>query len=160
MTGRRWLYAGALVWALLLVAAGAWSAAHDPPTVREQTSLEQGRQRVDDAVAAVRRAAGPGVEFDARPPEVTPGCRVTVARSGSELERVVVLTVAPGQEAALLDRLRDRLPADWRAYRLSDPERLIADAGDFVAVRAQPGAAGEVHVTLRAGCRPDQGTAP
>ena len=158
MTGRRWLYAGALVWALLLVAAGAWSAAHDPPTVREQTSLEQGRQRVDDAVAAVRRAAGPGVEFDARPPEVTTGCRVTEARSVVELERVVVSTVAPGRGRSA-DRLRDRLPADWRAYRLSDPERLIADAGDFVAC-AQLGAAGEVHVTLRAGCRPDQGTAP
>lgn len=155
MTGRRWLVAAAVVWALLLVTAGAWSAANDPPTVREQSSLAQGQSRVDDAVATVRHAAGPGVGIDVRAPELTSGCRITVARSGAELEQVVVLTVPPGEEAALLDRLAQRLPAQWQPFRLTDPERLLADAGDFVSVRAQPAADGEVHLTLRTGCRPD-----
>lgn len=154
MTGRRWLIAAVVVWGALLTVAGAWSAAHDPPTVREQSPIERARARVDEAVEVVRHAAGAGVGFDPRPPEVTTGCRLSAARSGSELDQVVVLTVPPGEEVALLDRLAEGFPPQWRAQRFTEPERVLADAGEFVAVRAQPGAPGEVHVSLRTGCRP------
>ena len=154
MSGRRWLIVLALVWAVLLIAAGVWSAANDPPTVREQSSLERGRARVAEAVELVRRAAGPGVDVDVRPPEVTTGCELSVTRSGSELDQVVVLTVPRGEEAAVLDRLAERLPPDWEANRFRDPERLVADAGEFVSVRAEVEAPGEVRLTLGTGCRP------
>lgn len=156
MTGRRWLIALALAWAVLLIVAGAWSAAHDRPTVREQSPLERGRARVDEAVGVVRQAAGPGVGVDVQPPEVTTGCELSVARSGSELDQVVLLTVPRGEEAALLDRLAERLPPEWEASRFREPERLLADAGEFVLVRAEVDAPGEVRLTLHTGCRPGE----
>ena len=150
---RRWLLpVVAAVWAVALVAAAVWSAHHDPPTVRAQSDLARGRQVVDDAVDAVVAAAGPGAVDRVGGYRVSTGCRLSLVRRGTEVARVVVLTVPPGQEAALLDKLVDRLPEAWRPRHRGGV--LFADAGEFVRVDGEVVAPGEVHVTARTGCRP------
>ncbi|HEY8452441.1 MAG: hypothetical protein FWJ70_17735 [Micromonosporaceae bacterium] len=149
----RWLLpAVAAAWAVALVAAAVWSAHHDPPTVRAQSDLSRGRQVLDEAVDAVVAAAGPGVVERVGGYRVSTGCRLSLVRRGTDVARVVVLTVPPGQEAALLDKLADRLPREWRPRHRGGT--LYADAGEFVRVDGEAVAPGEVHVTARTGCRP------
>ena len=155
---RRWWVAGLVGgWAVALLVAAIWSAHHDPATVREQSDLAEGRRALDRAVAELVDVAGPAVTAQVGPLQASPGCQVTLARSGTELDRTVRLTVPAGQDpAALLDRLVEELPADWGASYRPGANRFFADAGDFVAVRgglAEDGS--RVELTAETGCRPD-----
>jgi hypothetical protein len=153
---RRWVVAGLLVaWAVGLAIAAGWSAHHDPATVREQSTFAQGSATLDDAVDTVVAAAGPGVRAEVGAREITEGCRLTLARQGTEIDRTVVLAVPEGQEPALLDRLAERLPPEWDPRHFRGSSRLRADAGDFVAVVGEVDEPGRVAVTFRTGCRPD-----
>jgi len=154
MTGRRWLIAAAAVWAAALLVAAVASARTDPATAREHSPLDRGRQTLDGAVAAVLAAAGAGVTAEVAGYELATGCRLTLSRDGSTLERAVLLTVPAGQEPALLARLAERLPAGWGARHHESTQRLVADAGDFVSVRAEPAEPGRVEVRMSTGCRP------
>jgi hypothetical protein len=154
-SGRRLLVLALLgCWAAGLLIAGAWSAHHHEATVREQSSLEQGWRTLDEAVDTVVAAAGSGVSAEVAAADVTDGCRVTVARSGTAVNRTVLLTVPAGQEPALLDRLAERLPAEWRPLHYRGSSRLVADAGEFVSVTGEVAEPGQVEVTVRTGCRP------
>jgi hypothetical protein len=158
--GRKSWWAGGLVaaWAALLLGAASWSSHHDPATIREQSPLAEGRQALDRALDLVVATAGPEVAAELEPHQLTPGCRVTLARRGTELDQTVVLSVPPGQEPALLDRLVAGLPADWGArYHLAS-NRFFADAGDFVAIRGGVTEPGHVRLTAATGCRPGSGT--
>jgi hypothetical protein len=154
MTGRRWLIAVAVVWAAALLVGGVVSSRTDPATAREHSPLDQGRRTLDGAVTAVLAAAGSGVTAEVAGYELATGCRLTVSRDGATLERAVLLTVPAGQEPALLDRMAERLPAGWGARHFEASGRLIADAGDFVSVRAEPAGPGRVEVRMSTGCRP------
>jgi hypothetical protein len=152
---RRWVAAALLAaWGLALVVAGVWSAHYDPATVREQSDLTQGRQTLDRAVETVVSAAGPGVITEVLDYQVTTGCRVTLAREGAEVDRVIVLNTRAGHEPGLLDRLAERLPAEWQPRQYRAGSRLFADAGDFVSVVATVTGPGRLHVTVSTGCRP------
>jgi hypothetical protein len=142
------------VWAVALVAAATWSAHHDPATVRTQSDLASGRQRLDEAVATVAEAVGPGVAVEIRPYEVVSGCRVTLARRGTEVGRTVALTVPVGEEVAVLRRLAAELPEHWVARYHEHSNRFFADAGEFVALRGQVVEPGKVELTADTGCRP------
>jgi hypothetical protein len=151
---RRWLALTLLTaWAVALVGAGIWSAANDPATVREQSDLAQGRRTLDGAVEAVVAAAGPGVTPEIGGHLVTTGCRLSLVRSGTAVERVVVLRVPGGQEQALLDKLADRLPRRWETRHGPGSGDLYADAGDFVRVDGEVTGEGEVRMTASTGCR-------
>jgi hypothetical protein len=151
---RRWLVAGLVAaWASGLLALGIWSSHHDPATVRPQSGLSEGLQRLDRAVDTLRSAAGPGVEVEVAPYRTTTGCRVTLARRGTEVDATVLLAVPAGEEAVVLDRLVDRLPDGWGARYNPDTNRFFADAGDFVAVRGEVAQPGEVRLTATTGCR-------
>lgn len=155
MTRKRWIAAALMsVWVVALVVAGVWSYRTDAPTVREQSELAQGRQALDRAVEAVASAAGSGVTVEVGDYQVTTGCRVTLARQGTAVEREVVLTVPEGGEAALLDRLAERLPQRWPSRHYRAGQRLSADAGEFVTVVGEVAAPGRVDVTAATGCRP------
>jgi hypothetical protein len=156
MTGRRrwWVTGLVAVWALVLVAAAVWSAHHDSATVRGQSGLTEGRITLDRAVATVAEAAGPQVAVDIEPYQLTPDCRLTLARAGTEVDQTVVLTVPEGQEAALLEGLVERLPEQWHARYNPNRNRFFADAGDFVAVRGEVAGPGLVQLTVSTGCRP------
>lgn len=159
MTRKRWVVlAVSLVslWAVALVGAGVWSAQNGAPTVREQSGLEQGGQALDRAVDAVLDAAGSGVTSEAGIKR-TSGCRLTLARQGTAVEREVVLAVPEGGETPLLDRLAERLPAQWDTQYNRSRQRLSADAGDFVTVVGEVTAPGRVLVTAATGCRPTSG---
>lgn len=152
---RRWLAVSLLAgWALVLVGAGVWSAHHDPATVREQTDLAQGRQTLDRTVATVVTAAGPGRVAEVRDRQVSTGCRITLAREGTEVQQVIVLTAPEGREAELLGDLAGRLPEEWQPRQFRSGTRLFADAGDFVSVVGTVPEPGRLQVTVSTGCRP------
>jgi hypothetical protein len=153
---KRWLGVVAVVWALVLGVTGYLAARSGPPTAPEQTTLAQARDRVDQALAEVATAAGPDA-VAALSPYTLDGCRITTARDGTDLSRVILLYTTAGSERALLDRLAAALPADFRA-RVPRPigsasPALRADAGDFVALRGGLSGPGEVRVEAEAGCR-------
>lgn len=143
-------------WAVVLLAGAAWSAFRDPATVIEQSSLAEGRQALDLAVATLVEAAAPATA-EVQPYQVT-RCQINFARRGTEVDQTVVLTVPVGQEPALLDRLVVRVPARWEARHVAGRNRFTADAGDFVAVRGEVTEPGQVRLTAGTGCRP--GTDP
>lgn len=152
---KRWWIGGLLaLWAGGLLVAAVWSAHHDPATVREQSGLSAGRDRLDQALALVVETAGPRVTAELGPYQVTSGCQITLSRDGSELDQTVLLTVPAGQEHALLDRLVSGLPEDWGARYHLGSNRFFADAGDFVAIRGGTADSGHVELTASTGCRP------
>lgn len=168
---KRWLGVVAAVWAVVLGATGYLAARSGPPTAREQTTLAQARAGVDQALAEVATAAGPDSVAALSAYTLGSACRITTAREGTDLSRVIQLYTPAGGERALLDRLASALPAAYRA-RVPRPlgsaaPVLRADAGDFVALRAQSTGPGEVRVEAEAGCRtgtdlgsPETGPAP
>jgi hypothetical protein len=154
---KRWLAVAAVVWALVLGVTAYVAARSGPPTAREQTTLAQARDRVDQALAAVATAAGPDSVAALSAYTLDRGCRITTAREGTDLSRVIRLYTSAGGERALLDRLAAALPAGFRA-RVPRPvgsaaPALRADAGDFVALRGTATGPGEVRVAAEAGCR-------
>jgi hypothetical protein len=168
---RRWLAILAALWAVVLGVSGYLAARSGPPTAREQTTLAQARAGVDQALVEVVRAAGPEPVAALSAYALGSGCRITAARDGTDLSRVVRLYTPAGGERALLDRLRSALPPDYRA-RIPRPigsvaPALRAEAEVLVTLRAQPSGPGEVRVEAQAGCRtgsdlgaPESGPAP
>lgn len=159
MARNRWLITTVVVgWAVLLLGLALWSSQTGPATIREQSELATGRQAMDRAVEVLREQAGPDTVAEVGPYQVSTGCRLTVARRGTEVERVVVLSVPPGEEPQVLTRLAEQVPAGWEARYFPNSGRLTADAGDFVRVVGEPTEPGEIRFTVSTGCRP--GTDP
>ena len=150
---RRWLAIGLVGgWALIVLALAVWASASGPATVRAQSDLATGRQALDRAVETLRERAGTPVEVGQY--EVTTGCRLSVARRGTEVERVVTVRVPAGTEPAALAGLAERVPAEWSAQYFTRSGRLRADAGDFVTVVGEATGPGELRLTVSTGCRP------
>ncbi|SCL20616.1 hypothetical protein GA0070616_2032 [Micromonospora nigra] len=151
----RWLVALSLVWAVLLVGLTALSVRRDPPTVREQRTLAQAAWVADRAVGRLALAAG-DAPLALVPAQVEPGCRISPFAPGAELVRAVTVLTPAGGERALLERVSEALPADWRAgVRVgTEGPRLRADAGDFVLVEGRVVAEGRVQLRAVTGCRP------
>ncbi|MDG4784101.1 hypothetical protein O7614_31055 [Micromonospora sp. WMMD961] len=153
---RRRLLAATAAWAVLLAVLTWTSVRDDPPTVREQRSLDQAGPVVDRAVGELVRAAGAAGMLELSPPRVAEGCRVTPFADGARLRRDVGVLAPTGTERAVLAGIAERLPASWRAWvgsGLNGPE-LNADAGEFVAVEGRPTVDGQVRLVVDTGCRP------
>src|SRR5262245_43978349 len=95
----RWVWPAVLaLWAVTVLVAAYLSVHNDPATVREQRSVADAQPTVDSAVSELLRASG-GVVAGAIPEiyayDVRGGCRLTAAREGQELTRVVLFTTAP-----------------------------------------------------------------
>ena len=152
---RRWLAIGLVGgWALIVLALAVWSAATDPATVRPQSDLTTGRQALDRAVETLRERAGPAAAVEVGGYEVTTGCRLTVARRGTEVGRVLTVEVPAGTEPDALADLAAQMPPEWSARYYPRSGRLRADVGDFVAVVGEAAGPGEVRLTVSTGCRP------
>lgn len=168
---RRWLWVVVAVWAVVLGVGAYVSSRSGTPTAPEQTTVARARAEVDRALALVAAAAGPETVAALTAYSLSPGCRITAVRDGTDLSRVIRLYTPEGSERALLDRLVAALPADFEA-RIPRPigsaaPALRAGARDFVALRGQPAEPGEVRVEAEAGCRagsdlgvPEEGAAP
>ncbi|MGI5524187.1 hypothetical protein ACQEUX_25065 [Micromonospora sp. CA-259024] len=153
---RRWLLAATAVWAVLLGVLTWTSVRDDPPTVREQRSLDQAGPVVDRAVGELAGAAGGTGLLELGPARVAMGCRVTPLADGARLRREVGVLAPAGTERAVLTGIAERLPASWRAEvgpGLDGPV-LRADAGEFVAVEGRPTVDGRVRLIVDTGCRP------
>lgn len=147
-----------LAWAALLLVLAYVSINRDEPTVREQRSLADAAPVVQRALGDLVAAAGPDVVVELTDATVREGCRITPVRSGATLERAVRFHVAEAEESALLDRIAQQLPADYRARARPSADgsthTLRADAGEFVAVKGKVAEPGLVTVTVSTGCRP------
>ncbi|MFD2767659.1 hypothetical protein [Micromonospora eburnea] len=154
--GLRWLVAATVAWGVLLAGLTWWSVRHDPPTVREQRSLDQSGPVVDRAVGELLAAVGRDGVPAIVPDRLDRGCRITPMDAGAELTRGVEVVVAGDDAGGLLRRMADRLPAAWRAgvRTLGDGPVLRADAGEFVAVEGRSTGPGRVLITATTGCRP------
>ncbi|MFU8853109.1 hypothetical protein ACNAW0_19285 [Micromonospora sp. SL1-18] len=154
--GLRWLVAATVAWGMLLAGLAWWSVRHDPPTVREQRSLDQAGPVVDRAVGELLAAVGRDGVPAIVPDRLDRGCRVTPMEDGVELTRGVEVVVAGDDAGGLLRQMADRLPPEWRAgvRTFGDGPVLRADAGEFVAVEGRSTGPGRVLVTATTGCRP------
>ncbi|MCO1596587.1 hypothetical protein M8C17_15630 [Micromonospora sp. RHAY321] len=153
---RHWLLIGSVVWAVLLALLVWTSVRDDPPTVREQRSLDQAGPVVDRAVGELARAAGAAALLELSPPRVGSGCRVTPLADGATLRREVGVLAPAGTERTVLAGIAERLPASWRAGvgPGRDGPVLRADAGEFVAVQGRPTGDGRIRLSVDTGCRP------
>ncbi|WP_204335095.1 MULTISPECIES: hypothetical protein [Micromonospora] len=145
----------AVVWAVLLAGLTWWSVRHDPPTVKEQRTLGEAAPVVDRAMGRLVAALDDDA-WELTPVRVARGCRVTPLSDGATLTRGLDVPVPVGSERALLDRVAQRLPADWRAGVATEAgrPRLRADAGEFIAVDGRVVADGLVRFSAATGCRP------
>lgn len=151
----RWLVPATVAWAVLLAAVTWWSVRHDPPTVKEQRTLGEAAPVVDRATGRLVAALGDDA-WELTPARVERGCRVTPLAHGATLTRGLDVPVPAGSERALLDRVAQRLPADWRAGVATEVgrPRLRADAGEFIAIDGRVVADGLVRFSAATGCRP------
>jgi hypothetical protein len=160
---RLWVTVGLVVWAVFLVAAGAWSARNGEPTVREQTTIVEALPTVDRALAVVVTAAtGPRAVVGVGGYEQTdPACEAG-NRTGERYQRVATVYVVPGTEGDLIDRVGVGLPGDWEpSVRHRDGlHSLRADAGFYVRLTGSMIGTGEVRFTADTGCRILGGTVP
>lgn len=153
----RWVAMSLLaLWGVVLAVAGFWSSQHDAPTVRAQSPLAEGRAALDRAVTIVVSAAGPGVTAEVGEYQITEDCRLSLTRRGTAVTQEILMTVAEGEEQALLDRLAQRVPESWEARSYPTLARFHADAGHFVRVDGEVAGAGKVRVTVNTGCRPGE----
>ncbi|GAB3797246.1 hypothetical protein [Micromonospora zhanjiangensis] len=153
-----WLVAVAVVWAVLLAGLAYASVRHGAPTVREQRDIAQAARVADRAIGELVAAAGPEALVELAAPRYDTGCRVSVLRYGTALDRVVTFRTRPDDASALLTGIADRLPASYRAGthpgRGDSGPTLRADAGEFVGVHGGVTAPGVVELTASTGCRP------
>lgn len=158
---RRWLGIAIAAWIAVLVVAGVLAAFHGQPTAREQTSLEQALPVLTRSASELAWAASAddlavvavqGIErYD---------CDITTFRAGARYRRVVLALVAPGSEAALIERVADRLPDFFQPrVRGGDNPTLTADAGLFVAVTGTVAGPGQVTFVSDTGDCRDEGRA-
>ncbi len=146
-----------LAWVAVLVGSALFAFRHRTPTGRDQTSVEQARPTVDEAVARIASAAtadGAAVVAVSAFEQVGP-CDVTVFRGGERYRRGVTAVVAPGTESDLLTRVAGLLPEHYDAVvRTGEAPRLTADAGFWVLITATTTAPGEVRFYADTGdCR-------
>ena len=141
-------------WSVLLLGLTYLSVDRDEPTVREQRDIAQAVPVVDRALGELVAAAGPDVVVELSRPRLAEGCRLSLVRDGATLERDVVLRTAESQERALLDRIAQRLPEDYRARVRPSKGTLRADAGEFVGIEGGLTEPGTVQLTATTGCRP------
>lgn len=151
---RRLIIAVIVAWSLALIVGGVWYSRTGAPTERDQTTIAQALPVVDQAVAAVLRAAGPEPVPVLSGFEKSSDCRVTPVRHGAKYQRTLWLYTGRGDERALLDRIAAGLPAGYkaRAAGTSNPT-LFADAGLYVAVNGTVPEAGGVRIVVATGCR-------
>lgn len=152
----RWLVAATVAWAVLLAGLTWWSVRRDPPTVKEQRTLDQAGPVVDRAIGRLTAAIGSDGVPAILPDRVERGCRVAPLADGAELTRAVAVAIPGDDVRALLTRVAGRLPAAWRAGVTGSATGpvLRADAGEFVAVEGRPEGPGRVRLTATTGCRP------
>ncbi|RZU71905.1 hypothetical protein EV384_0239 [Micromonospora kangleipakensis] len=152
----RWLLAATVAWAVLLAVLTWVSVRDDPPTVREQRNLAEAGPVVDRAVGELLAAAGDGGAARLVPDALRRGCRITPFADGATLTRGVEVLLADDDVRGLLQRVADRLPAEWRAgVRVTGEGPVLrADAGEFVAVQGRSAGPGRVRLTADTGCRP------
>lgn len=147
-----------VVWALLLIVAAYVSVRRDAPTVREQRDIAQAAQVVSRAVGELVAAAGPDAVTTISAEKLTSGCRVSLVRDGATLERSITVRTVEADGPALLDRMAQRLPADYRTrvrHSADGPTHTLrADAGEFVGIRGGVTAPGVITLTVGTGCRP------
>lgn len=154
MTRKRLLLTGGLVlWGAVLAGLAIWASQSDLATVREHSDLAEAEATMESAVETLRSAAGPAAAVEIGPQQ-SDNCRISVARGGTELDQLITFTVPADREPHLLRRLADEVPPEWRARFNPNTDRFSADAGEFVRVVGEPGAPGQVEVTLATGCRP------
>jgi hypothetical protein len=157
--GRRRLLIGLSAgWALVLLVGAVWYALHGRPSVREQTTVAQAQATVDRVIGEVVAAAGPGTVPAVSGYDQVESCDVTPVRTGARYDREAWLATGPGTERALLDRIAGALPPGYRpelaGSSASASPKLLADAGDYVAVTGTVDRPGLVLVSASTGCRP------
>ncbi|MFG1714085.1 hypothetical protein [Micromonospora sp. NPDC049203] len=152
----RWPVVATVAWAVLLAGLTWWSVRTDPPTVKEQRSLEQAGPVVDRAIGELTAAVGGAGVPALLPDRLERGCRITPMDDGATLERGVEVAIGGDDVRAVLRGIADRLPAPWRAgVSTLDGEPLLrADAGEFVTVEGRAGGPGRLLLTADTGCRP------
>jgi hypothetical protein len=150
-----------LGWVAVLAGSALFAVRHPNPTARDQTTVEQARPTVDEAVARIAAAAAAdGRAAVALSSFEHVGCsqafpHVTVFRAGERYRRGVTVVVPPGGESDLLTRVADRLPPSYRTVvRTGEAPLLIADAGFWVLITAAKDDSGEVRFYADTGdCR-------
>ncbi len=155
---RRLLIGLSAAWALVLLVAAVWYALDGRPSVREQTTIAQAQATVDRVIGEVVAAAGSGTVPAVSGYDQVDSCGVTPVRAGARYDRQAWLATRPGTERALLDRLAGALPAGYRPDLVTTPAsaapKLLADAGDYVALTGTVDRPGLVLVSASTGCRP------
>jgi hypothetical protein len=155
---RRWLLAGVAGWAVLLLVVAYVSVRRDEPTVREQRNVAAAMPVLSRALGEVLAGAGTDTVIEITGPTMEPGCRITPIRDGANLVGTITLRTAEAAAPALLDRLAQRLPAEYRArVRHStngETHSIHADAGEFVGIEGGVTDPGVIRLTAQTGCRP------
>jgi hypothetical protein len=149
----------AMAWGVLLAVGIGWALARGGPTAREQTTVAQALPVVDQAVVRIASAATADGQAVAAISgfERVGECSVTVLRSGERYQREVTVVVTPGTEAALIERVGARLPAEYqvKVTTVGTVTRMVADAGRWVRLTGSVGEKGQVRFVADTGaCRP------
>ncbi|WP_326562337.1 hypothetical protein [Micromonospora sp. NBC_01796] len=155
---RRWLLVGVAAWAVLLLLVAYVSIRRDAPTVREQRDVVAALPVLRRAMGLLLAGAGSDPVVEISGPAMERGCRITPVRDGGELVGTITLRTAEAEAPALLDRVAEHLPDDYRARVRHNPtlgtHTLRADAGEFVAIYGDVTDPGVVELTAESGCRP------
>lgn len=139
---------------MLLLVLTYLSVGRDEPTVREQRSIAQAIPVVNRALGEIIVAAGPDVVVELSSPRLVEGCRLSLVRDGATLEQDVTFRTVESQERALISRIAQGLPKDYRARSRASKGTLRADAGEFVGIEGGLTEPGTVKLTATTGCRP------
>lgn len=156
---RRWVVVGVAGWAVLLLLVAYVSVRRDAPTVREQRDVVAALPVLRQALGRLLTGAGTGAVVEIDGPHQEPGCRITPMRDGANVVGSVILHTAEAEAPALLDRIAERLPTEYRARVRHRPESgahtLRADGGEFVAIAGGVTDPGTIRLTAETGCRPN-----
>lgn len=148
---KRWVLVAVVAVAALAGGGSAWwrwDTGRQPHVADVVAGMNQ-------AVADVVVAAGPGAAFAVSPVVRSSRCRLGPFRQGGIFTAKADLYTDPGAEDALITGIAGRLPAGYAVSRgpaIGGVRPLRATAGPAVAVAVQRLSPGWLSVTARSGC--------
>jgi hypothetical protein len=151
---RWWIITGLAAWALLLLGLGTWSAFRSPPTIRDQSSINDAKRTIDETVGRVSGGLPSGWHvlddgYDEK------RCDLSVLRDGVQGARKLTLSGPSGGESAAIEQIAATLPEASLRPGSGAPQGFFVDAGTFVAVRGKITEPGMIVIDLTTGCRPN-----
>lgn len=147
-----------VVWALIVTGLAGYVGQRGETSAPEQLPMDRTMVDADGVLGDVLATIAPArtVLTIGGYRELSDHCRITPARQGSRLQRVLTVHLVQGGEQGLLTAVASGLPSRYEPHLLAGRNRTLFTAMDrtFIGIKGIVSGAGQVQISIDTGCRP------